>query len=262
MSHPCTKLVCSLGIRGTPSTSSSHTYTYFDMCVCEKHHFPLYISIKVHVTMESEITLDYCVTNAIENVMLVSQYMNNTLVKLMGHMRFIRMKTIQDDIVLKITELQSMIQSNFFTKFVSHVMFTMQSCQMLVDKIKSCMEEVNEKDDFLTCIQLVDEILDELHDVINLCINNDADHYILNNNNDLPYKYTPKEKTTTHKDGNMNIYQSRLWALGKYRHLGVYENYHLASFARLLFCCLLNEHQIPNKIHNNEDISKYKNLVM
>ena len=223
---------------------------------------------KLRVTMESEFTLDFYATNVTTNVMLVSQYMNNNLVNLLqaensfGHMRFSRMMSIQDDIVFRITEIQSMIQSNFFTKFVSHVMFTMQSCQMLVDKIKLCMEEVNEKDDFLTCIQLVDEILDELYDVINLCINNDADHYILNNNNDLPYKYTPKEKTTTHKDGNMNIYQSRLWALGKYRHLGVYENYHLASFARLLFCRLLNEHQIPNKIHNNEDASKYENLVM
>lgn len=218
--------------------------------------------------MDSEFTLDYFITNATTNVMLVSQYMNNTLVNLIepennsGQMRFTRMMSIQNDIVLKVTEIQSMIQSNFFTKFVSHVMFTMQACRMLINKIKSWMDEVNEKNAFLKCILLVDEVLDELHDIISLCINEDADHYILNNNNDLPYKYTPKEKTTIHKDGNKNIYQSRLWALGKYRCLGVYENYVLACFVKLLFSRLLNEHQIPNEIHNNEDMSKHETLVV
>ena len=223
---------------------------------------------KLRVTMESEFTLDFYATNATTNVMLVSQYMNNNLVNLLqpensfGHMHFSRMMSIQDDIVFRITEIQSMIQSNFFTKFVSHVMFTMEACRMLINKLMSWMDESNEKDVFHKCIRLVDEVLDELNDIINLCINEDADHYIHNNNNDFLYKYTPKEKTATHKDANKNIYQSRLWALGKYRHLGVYENYLLACFAKLLFCRLLNEHQIPNKIHNNEDTSKYENLVM
>ena len=221
--------------------------------------------------MASELTLDYFVTNAVKNVMTVSDHINHNIVNLIeqengfGSMRFRHMMSIQDEIMLKVTELQSMVQSNYFTKFVSHVMYTMQDCRVLINKAKLWMEDINDKGSFLECIRLTDEVLDELHDMLSLCINEDRDHFIENNTDDLPYKYTPREISTMHKEGNSNTYQSRLWALGKYRHLGVYENYELACFSRLLFCRLLNENQVPKSIDKEDEMcnnNKYETLVM
>ena len=218
--------------------------------------------------MASELTLDFFISNTVKNVMSVSHHMNHNLVNVIqeengfGHMRFRHMMSIQDEIMLKVTELQSMVQSNYFTKFISHVMYTMQDCRMLINKVELWMEDINEKNIFLECIRMVDEVLDELHDIISLCINEDTDNFINNNNNDLRYKYTPREESTIHKYGDKNFYQSRLWALGKYRHLGNYENYALACFAKLLFCRLLNEHQVPKEIENDKDMCKYETLVV